>query len=168
MEKDIPHGTTLYIIKVAKLLERRNLIHLNLHELLAQPSYLLIDEAQMSCSDITFWNDFLKTAMDYSWGVKVVLAPRNGSYKSHLQVQGTPILIPYASILQSFTLSVTQPGVFLNRQEFDDPASPEGQKHQLAIASRKLDTISAATRGHCGATMDIFDHLCQSTVRQFS
>lgn len=119
------------------------------------PNVVIIDGAQTSYEDLSFWEDFLKPIGPQSLG-RVILFTSYGILPNRVTTQGIPIIVPYH---QQVTLrpidhgdGIPSAGLSLTSAEFTDMVHrkyPGGR-----FTQDFLDYVFHVTAGHVGAVYD--------------
>ena len=127
--------------------------------IVSKEGVLLIDEAQLSYSDVGFWNDCLKESRGNSYRFKGALA---ASYESMTSSPATltPMRIGQEQVVGLVAASRSQSGLFMRTQEFDQlpetrVLSPDNlssvrsvRSPRLSIGSSVRSLLSPTTRPH--------------------
>jgi hypothetical protein len=128
-----------------------------------QITFLLLDDAQDSYSDVDLWNVFLKSVQGTYTKYRVVLFSSYGSHSGgNALARGTPPVLHRAA---SFDLwnTYNSPGLLLNRQELDDVVNrydPLCKKFSELLRDR----IYTWTAGHAGAVADLLGFILNVSV----
>jgi len=121
----------------------------------AKDPQVILDEAQLTYWDTTFWNNFLKMIKPKSIH-RVILFASYGSPSGRVSVEGTTMIIPGHQHVALRPIDhgdgIASSGLFLTEEEFADMVQ-KGSPGRFA--SNFLAFVLSVTAGHPGAVEDL-------------
>jgi hypothetical protein len=121
-----------------------------------EPNVVIIDEAQLTYWDGSFWNGGLKTIKPESAN-RFILFASYGSATARVPVTGTPTRLPEHQQVSLRPVDhndgIEPIGLLLTKEEFDDMVQRLYPRH--SFSRDFLDCIFDLTAGHTGAVEDI-------------